>query len=350
MKKTTLLGFSLGVITLLFTGCETTQPTVTGEDDFVEYYTVTKSIAITYSKTGSASVPETTTGVDISIDGNFVTINSTIEGIEYVVSGETTNGQLKIYSAYKFKLTLNGVTLQNPTGSAINIQSGKRVFVELADGTTNTLQDASTYSSTLDTEDEKGCFFSEGQLIFSGNGMLSIASNYKHAICSDDYIRVRSGNITITQSASDGIHAKDYFQCDGGNLTITTTGEGSDGIDVSEGHIIINGGNITIHSVDKGIVASFDPLTSTETVIPYITVNEGTIIINTNSTKAHGINTTDNFTINRGTISITTVGTKSDGINVDGSITLNGGTITISATDDCVMGTLVENGGSLICG
>ena len=71
--------------------------------------------------------------------------------------------------------------------------------------TENYLADASSYS-TVTGEDEKGCFFSEGQLIFSGTGALTVTGNYKHGICSDDYVRLRSGsNITVASAVKDGI-------------------------------------------------------------------------------------------------------------------------------------------------
>mgnify|MGYP000429392373 CR=1 FL=1 len=76
-------------------------------------------------------------------------------------------------------LRLRTYSLTNGSGAAINIQSGKRVFVELKAGTENNLTDASAYS-TVDGEDEKACFFSEGQLIFSGTGALTVTGNYKH--------------------------------------------------------------------------------------------------------------------------------------------------------------------------
>lgn len=77
------------------------------------------------------------------------------------------------------------MNIVNPSGAAINIQSGKRVFVVSPDGTENTLVVGSSYVLT-DGEDMKGCFFSEGQLIFSGGGKLRVTGNYKHGICSDD--------------------------------------------------------------------------------------------------------------------------------------------------------------------
>ena len=112
-------------------------------------------------------------------------MNSTVKGIEYVLKGATTDGSFKVYSEKKFKLSLSGTSIHNPVGAAINIQSSKRVFVVCAEGTTNTLTDGTSYTLT-DGEDMKSCFFSEGQLIFSGSGSLSVTGNYKHAIVSDN--------------------------------------------------------------------------------------------------------------------------------------------------------------------
>ena len=62
-----------------------------------------------------------------------------MKGVEYILSGTATDGSFKAYSEKKFKLTLNGLSLTSAQGAAINIQSGKRVFVEAVDGTVNTL-------------------------------------------------------------------------------------------------------------------------------------------------------------------------------------------------------------------
>lgn len=84
---------------------------------------------------------------------------------------------------------------------------GKKVTVNLTEGTINTLTDGKKYADS-GSEDMKGCFFSEGQLIFNGEGALYVQGNKKHGICSDDYLLVNSGNITITGAASDGIHGQ----------------------------------------------------------------------------------------------------------------------------------------------
>ncbi|KAA6344959.1 hypothetical protein EZS27_007423, partial [termite gut metagenome] len=63
----------------------------------------------------------------VNNNGNMV-ITSTREDVEvnYILSGVVDNGSVKIYGNYKFGLVLNGVSLTNPHGAAINIQCGKK--------------------------------------------------------------------------------------------------------------------------------------------------------------------------------------------------------------------------------
>ena len=58
----------------------------------------------------------------------------------------------------------------------------------LADGTTNTLTDGTKYTDATDDEDMKAAFFSEGKMLFSGAGTLSVYANCKAGIRSDDYV------------------------------------------------------------------------------------------------------------------------------------------------------------------
>jgi len=166
-------------------------------------------------------------GVSVQVSGADVSITSTTEtsDINYVLTGTTTNGTFKINSEKRFNLLLNGVNITNTDGPAINIQSGSKASVILADGTSNYLADGTTYATAplnLENveEDQKSTFFSEGQLIFTGAGALNLksAGTDKHALCSDDYIEVDKGNITISSALNDGIHAKEGVRMLGGTL------------------------------------------------------------------------------------------------------------------------------------
>ncbi len=290
-------------------------------DDLIENSSFTSTVSITFGTTNTITNPLAVSGVSITENNGDVIITSTAKAVEYIVSGTTTNGSLKVYSDNKFKLTLNRVNITNNDGPAINIQSSKRSFIVLADNTTNTLTDGVSYANS--TEDMKGTIFSEGQMIFSGNGTLNVKGNYKHSIVSDDYVRVRSGYINITGAATDGIHTNDAFIADGGTLNIKAT---SDGIECEEGYIVINDGSFTLQTGDDGIAASYD---TDATIDPYVTVNGGTYNITT--TSGEGIESKSTLTINNGTLVLKTY---DDGLNAGKALYINGGTIYVYSSNN----------------
>ena len=312
-------------------------------EDYIEHSSFSETVNIVYAD-NEATVSTLPDGVEATVDGAGVIINSTIAGVAYELKGSSSNGYFKIYSEKKFHLTLNGVSLTNPTGAPINIQSGKRVFVTLADGTSNSLVDGTSYN-TPDDEDEKGTFFSEGQLIFNGKGSLEVTGNKKHGIVSDDYIRFRTGtNIYITASNGHGIKANDYVAIGGGVLNIEVSGTAKKGIS-SDGYVLVSGGRTTILTSGDGEYDEDEDDVSGAAGIKadlYFQMEGGQLNIKSTGAGGKGINTDGEIIINDGDIQVITTGqtftyssdldSKAKGIKSDTDVTVNGGTIKIKAT------------------
>ncbi|MGL4994357.1 MAG: carbohydrate-binding domain-containing protein [Bacteroidales bacterium] len=283
-------------------------------DDFVENSTFTTTVHIHFNEEG-VSINDEVSGITITTDGGYVDVNSTLSGIEYKVSGSSSDGGIKFNSGKKFKLTLSDLSLRSNRGSAINIQSSKRVFIEIADGTVNNLVDSKEYT-LVDGEDQKGCIFSEAQLLFSGNGELNVTGNYRHAICSDDYIHFRSGtNLNVISAVSDGIHTNDKIIVSGGKININAS---SDGMECEKGNIDIRSGEITISAGDDAIIASYED--GDASITPRIEISNGLLLLTTTDPKGMGIKSTGDIMISGGIIKCNVSGDASKAIKADGNM------------------------------
>lgn len=298
--------------------------------DFVENFSTTKIITINFKETG-VTCNSNVSDVTYTITNNtHIEINSSRSKVGYIVRGSCSNGSLKIYSTKKFQIMANNLTLTNPTGPAINIQSGKTVYFTLSG--TSTLCDGQTYATAPNApdgtpEDQKGTLFSEGQLIFNGTGTLDVTSLGGHGICSDDYIRIRSGNITVT-ALKDGFNTNDKFQMGrtaSASPVVKVKAEGN-GIDCGKGNIIIEAGKLGINANGEALKAEYE---GTDTQITANTfIYGGYITARTNDDKSSIFKTSGDFAISGGNVHGEAKGNGSKIINSKGDITIDGGKIT----------------------
>lgn len=211
-------------------------------------------VYLTYHEDGTVHILNSVSdgGVKISTTGQHVTIRSTADDITYFLSGSSTDGSFKIESsAHSQNIVLDNLSLTNPDGGALNIQSKKKTTIVLPEGTQSTLADG----GADENDDSKAALFSEGELLFKGKGELTVYGNRRHAICSDDYIELYSGKIRIPSALSDGLHAHDYIVVYDTDLDLTAL---SDGFDCDRGYIDIYNGNLRITAGSKGIATTSD--------------------------------------------------------------------------------------------
>ncbi|MCR5463878.1 MAG: carbohydrate-binding domain-containing protein [Bacteroidales bacterium] len=334
----------------------------TSSDDDISNTTFTRLITITYSGT-SVTVTGDYYGY-VTTSGAAVTVNNTgTENIIYKLTGTSTNGSFKLYSSKKQAILLNGLTLTNPSGAAINNQSGKRTFV-MIEGS-NTLADGSSAAySTSDDEDMKAVIFSEGQLIFSGSGSLNVnASNKqgKSAIVSDDYVRfMASPTVTVTSgsSAGHGIRGKEYVQLSDGELTVSTSAAMKKGIG-SDDYVLVEGGTTTIN-VSGGVAYDSDDAeykgTAGIKADNYFAMTGGSVTIKNTGAGGKGVSagsydydetshTLSDSYISGGTLKITTTGSESNDVSSKG---IKIGYKEKSGNKYVYAGNLIISGGSVV--
>ena len=221
-------------------------------DDDISTTTFKGKITIRYSQSGDASVTGDNYGY-VSVDGNKVTVNNTGgEVLVYELTGATSNGFFKVYGAKKQAIVLNGVSLTNPDGAAINNQNKKRTFIAVYGN--NTLSDGASAAYTKENdEDHKAVLFSEAQLIFSGSGMLTVNAlntQGKAGISSDDYIRLMQSptiKVNAGSSAGNGLKGKDYVQLTNGSLVVSIAAAMAKGISTDD-YVLVEGGTHMVTS------------------------------------------------------------------------------------------------------
>lgn len=326
------------------------------------------------------TIPSFVQGVSCSSGtSSDVVLTSTniTDEIIYNVVGSSSDGSLVIEGDYKLTIRLNGVDLTSKKGAAIYVKCGKRIAVDMADGTVNSFADAANGT-------QKACIYTKGHFEFEGAGTLNVTGNANHAIASKEYLQIKKSvkAINILKAANDAIHAGQYFQMNGGELNITKTTV-SDGIQAeyelddndaiiqdeentggvvikggtlnitmensedakaikAEGDIDISGGTFVINAVSngtRGIQTDGDLIISEDNNPTSITINakgaKCTLAEDVDDPhRCMGMKIDGNMTVNAGTINVYNTGSKSKGIKVVGVYTVKGGTVNASIDND----------------
>lgn len=282
------------------------------DDDIVSNTTFDCTVQVLFSDADGASV-KNASDLDISVSGNDVTItNNTKKNIIYELSGSTSDGFFKLYSAKKQAIVLNSVSITNPNGAAINNQSKKRTFVVVKGS--NSLTDGANYTDTPSGEDEKAAFFSEAQLIFSGSGSIDIMASGKAGISSDDYVRFMSSpTIKVTSLNGHGVRGKDYIMVSNGSIEANVSAATKKGF-TSDSLIVFDGGATTLKVSGASAYDSDDA----------------------EFKNAAGVKADKLVQINGGTISVSCTGNGSKGISSDNRVDVTGGYTTITMSGGVV--------------
>jgi len=284
----------------------------------------------------------TTDGAHVSIIQSEL-VDDAVGKISYTLSGSSTNGGFYQEGSYKIDLVLNGLTLTNPSGPAINIQNGKKINVTVKAGTTNTLVDGTG-------GDWKGCFRVKGHTELKGSGTLNITGKTANAFWGKEFLEFKNCTVNILGAVTDGINVNQYFKMESGTLNIS--GVGDDGLQVSyetddygtilsetenTGEITITGGTIGITTTangSKGLKAegsiNISDLGSGTSVT--VKTTGGTYVqANVDTAVCVCLKSDANINLAGGTMSFISTGQGGRAIACDNALTISGGDITARA-------------------
>lgn len=324
---------------------ETDTDMFTDRDTKTDY---DESTAVTIKLNGNTA---TASSNSVKISGSKITIT---EEATYIISGSLSDGMLIVDAkdTAKLQLVLNGVNITSKTSAALYILEADKVFVTLASGTTNTLENGGSFTA-IDDNNIDAALFSKQDLTLNGTGSLTVTSPAGHGIVSKDDLVITGGTYTVN-SASHGLDANDSVRI--ANVTLNIDA-GKDAIhsenndDAHKGFIYISGGTIKGEAEGDGIAAS-----------SYMQITDGKINLlvgggSKNSTKEHS----DSFggfmggggpgmrQGNSQSSSSNDSGTSMKGLKAANSLLISGGNITIDSADDSVHSdvSVIINGGTI---
>lgn len=334
---------------------QTDEDMFTDRDGKTEY---DESKAVTIKLNGTSA---TASSNSVNISGSRVTIT---EEATYVISGELTDGMLIVNAkdTAKLQLVFDGVNITSKTSAALYVLEADKVFLTLAEGTTNTLANGGSFSA-IDDNNIDGTLFSKQDLTLNGAGSLTVTSPAGHGIvCKDDLV-VTGGTYTI-HSASHAVDANDSVRISEAAFTIDA---GKDAIhcenteDAEKGFIYISSGSIKAEAEGDGIAAG-----------AYLQIEDGTFDLligggSENGSKASsgnyggfmgggpggmrpggsqgsstttedtvsmkGLKAANSLLISGGTF---VIDSADDSIHSDVSVIINGGTFSIASGDDAI--------------
>lgn len=300
-----------------------TERDLSGDYDENEAETITLS--------GTSASTSASGGVDI----NGSTIKISAEGV-YIVSGTLSDGQIIVEAddAAKVQIVLKDASITSSSSAALYVKSADKVFVTLADGTTNTLANGGSFTADGDTNVD-GAVFAKDDITFNGSGSLTIDSPAGHGVVGKDDVKFAGGTYTIT-AAKHGVQANDSVRVAEADITVTS-GSDKDGIHVSDdadeeegtesdSFFYMCSGSLTINASDDGIHAD-----------AAVNIEGGTIVINESYEGIEGLS----INISGGS---TTLTAKDDGLNAAGGN--NSSSSQTFGSDDWHGGGMMNEGGN----
>lgn len=197
-------------------------------------------------------------GVEVA-DGEI----SIVKGGTYLITGTLSDGNVVVNAPdEEVVLVLDQAEITSSDTSALYVYKSEETTVYLAEGSTNTLTDATSYSydgeyASEDDDEPNACVYSKSDLVIAGKGTLTVKANYKNGITGKDDLVIENATVTV-DAVNHGVTGKDDCIVKNADLTITSTKDAlrsTNDSDEEKGNIVVTGSGLKIDSDEDGIQA-----------------------------------------------------------------------------------------------
>ena len=270
-------------------------------------------------------------------EGSYLKI---VSGGTYTLSGKLSNGRIAVRAQGEdVVLILNGVDVTCKNSAPLYINKAASVTLLLNGKTVNTFTDGTSYDYSLEygdavEEEPDACVFSKADLIIRGTGSLVVNANYNSGIIGKDTLQILNTTVSVT-AKNNGVNGKDSLKVQNSTLSVNAGGDAlrsTQENDPTLGWAEFSDSNITLVSGEDAV--------QTETAI---TVDNCSMSLTAGANGANGAPSETSqkglkcnqggITVNSGTLIINTA---DDALHAAGDIYLNGGELSVATGDDAV--------------
>ena len=384
MKKR-LAGMFLALMLIImpFAGCtaqDAVGTTVTEASSALQIdstYFTDRDSKVDYEESTASKIVLSSTTAKITGDGAKLedkTVKITKEGT-YILSGSSDGLNVVVEAADTEKVWLVFDNLSMKGVSApIQVLTADKVFITLAKGSTNTIEDI----ETAESEELNAAIYSKSDLTINGSGKLIVNGKYEHGIKSSDDLKMLGGSFVITaandglnandalnikdsvieiSAKGDGIHSDKNVYIDGKSLNIKESEEGIEGkvVDIVSGDIDIKSSDDGINATDSSLKTDNLPADVQEKIKNRPERPEGEAVPEGEMQRPEGMPRGGGFENQEGTEIIIRGGdlyidASGDGIDSNGNLTVSGGKVVIEGSGSRGDGAIDYNGTGLVTG
>lgn len=272
-------------------------------------------------------------GVEVA-DGEI----SIVKGGTYLITGTLSDGNVVVNAPdEEVVLVLDQAEITSSDTSALYVYKSEETTVYLAEGSTNTLTDAASYSydgeyASEDDDEPNACVYSKSDLVIAGKGTLTVKANYKNGITGKDDLVIENATVTV-DAVNHGVTGKDDCIVKNADLTITSTKDAlrsTNDSDEEKGNIVVTGSGLKLDSDEDGIQAE-NVLVMNESTCDVKTHN--TISDSQDDTSLKGIKGIQGIVVYSGTYRFDC---EDDAIHSKGVVIIEEGSYEIATGDDAI--------------